>query len=155
MGYVLGQKTAGHEHGCVRLCTVRVTASNTVVLLGYGNDLVPHPFHVSPAQYRLAEQEPGNIVPDDGMVEDFLATHGLNGDYVRILGAFLERLEKKGYLKSEWKMTSTRPQKKFSLTKDGQVVLNFAEGSLNLIRRNLMTVPSAEPVQEQPILVTH
>ena len=69
---------------------------------------------------------------------------------------FLERLEKKGYLKSEWKMTSTRPQKKFSLTKDGQVVLNFAEGSLNLIRRNLMAIPSAaEPEQEQPILVTH
>ena len=68
---------------------------------------------------------------------------------------FLDRLEKKGYLKSEWNVASARPQKIFSLTKDGQAVLNFAEGSLNLIRRNLMATVSKEQAEETSILVSH
>ena len=67
---------------------------------------------------------------------------------------FLDRLEKKGYLKSEWNLDSARPQKIFSLTKDGQTVLNFAEGSLNLIRINLSTNKITTEAQT-PIMVVH
>jgi PadR family transcriptional regulator, regulatory protein PadR len=67
---------------------------------------------------------------------------------------FLDRLEKKGYLKSEWNLDSARPQKIFSLTKDGQTVLNFAEGSLNLIRMN-MTAFNKVHEEQTPILVSH
>jgi DNA-binding PadR family transcriptional regulator len=42
-------------------------------------------------------------------------------------------LEKKGYVKSTWNMDSERPRKVYELTTDGQTVLNFTEGSLNLI----------------------
>jgi DNA-binding PadR family transcriptional regulator len=68
---------------------------------------------------------------------------------------YLDRLEKRGYLKSEWNMNSSRPQKVFTLTKDGQTVLNFAEGSLNLIRRNLMATASREPAEEKQVIVAH
>ncbi len=68
---------------------------------------------------------------------------------------YLDRLEKRGYLKSEWNVSSARPQKVFSLTKDGQTVLNFAEGSLNLIRRNLMATASREPAEEKQVIVAH
>jgi PadR family transcriptional regulator PadR len=67
---------------------------------------------------------------------------------------FLDRLEKKGYLKSQWNLDSARPQKIFSLTKDGQTVLNFAEGSLNLIRINL-TSNKITTEEHTPIMVVH
>jgi DNA-binding PadR family transcriptional regulator len=50
----------------------------------------------------------------------------------------MSSLEKKGYIKSQWNMLTQRPRKIYTLTKDGETVLNFAEGSLNLIRKNLM-----------------
>lgn len=46
-------------------------------------------------------------------------------------------LEKKGYLTSEWNMSSERPRKVYTLTADGQSILKFTEGSLNLICRNM------------------
>ena len=49
----------------------------------------------------------------------------------------LDTLEKKGCLKSEWNMNSERPRKIFALTNEGQTILNFAEASLNFIRKNL------------------
>ena len=52
-----------------------------------------------------------------------------------LLGA----LEKKGYLKSTWNMDTERPRKVYQLTKDGETVLNFTEGSLNLICRTIAT----------------
>jgi PadR family transcriptional regulator PadR len=45
----------------------------------------------------------------------------------------LNALEKKGYVKSEWNMNTERPRKVYRLTNEGQTVLNFTEGSLNLI----------------------
>jgi PadR family transcriptional regulator, regulatory protein PadR len=45
----------------------------------------------------------------------------------------LGSLEKKGYVKSTWNMDAERPRKVYELTNDGQTVLNFTEGSLNLI----------------------
>ena len=42
-------------------------------------------------------------------------------------------LEKKGYVKSEWNMTTERPRKVYKLTSDGQNLLNFTEDSLNFI----------------------
>jgi len=49
----------------------------------------------------------------------------------------LNSLEKKGYVKSEWNMDSERPRKVYILTGEGQTVLNFTEGSLNLICKTL------------------
>ncbi len=49
----------------------------------------------------------------------------------------LNSLEKKGYVKSEWNMDTERPRKVYHLTTDGQTVLNFTEGSLNLICRTM------------------
>jgi len=49
----------------------------------------------------------------------------------------LAGLEKKGYLLSEWNMASDRPRKVYTLTEVGRNLLNFTEGSLNLIVRNM------------------
>ncbi|MGA2681102.1 MAG: PadR family transcriptional regulator [Candidatus Bathyarchaeia archaeon] len=47
-------------------------------------------------------------------------------------------LEKKGYLKSAWKMDAERPRKVFNLTNDGKNFLNFTENSLNLLCKNMV-----------------
>jgi PadR family transcriptional regulator PadR len=49
----------------------------------------------------------------------------------------LNALEKKGYVRSEWNMDTERPRKVYQLTNEGQTVLNFTEGSLNLICRTM------------------
>ncbi len=49
----------------------------------------------------------------------------------------LGTLEKKGYVKSEWNMNFERPRKIYSLTSNGQNMLNFTEESLNLICRKI------------------
>jgi len=51
----------------------------------------------------------------------------------------LGTLEKKGYVESAWNMDFERPRKVYSLTNDGQNMLNFTEDSLNLICRKLTT----------------
>jgi PadR family transcriptional regulator PadR len=66
---------------------------------------------------------------------------------------FLERLEKKGYLKSEWNLNAQRPQKVFSLTNDGRSVLTFAENSLMLIKHSLMSEKLQEPREQTISLV--
>jgi DNA-binding PadR family transcriptional regulator len=66
----------------------------------------------------------------------------------------LGTLEKKGFVNSEWNMNNERPRKIYSLTSNGQSMLNFTEESLNLICRKIsiqtntgMTVES--PTQSQ------
>ncbi|MGA2682412.1 MAG: PadR family transcriptional regulator [Candidatus Bathyarchaeia archaeon] len=49
----------------------------------------------------------------------------------------LNILEKKGYIKSQWNMDNERPRKVYSLTHEGENVLNFTEGSLNLICKTI------------------
>jgi DNA-binding PadR family transcriptional regulator len=49
----------------------------------------------------------------------------------------LGHLEKKGYIKSVWNMSSERPRKVYNLTNDGKSLLNFTEGSLDLICKNM------------------
>jgi len=49
----------------------------------------------------------------------------------------LNTLEKKGYIKSQWNMDTERPRKVYSLTHEGENVLNFTEGSLNLICKTI------------------
>ena len=56
----------------------------------------------------------------------------------------LGTLEKKGYVASTWNMDFERPRKIYSLTTDGQNMLNFTEESLNLICRKI-TVINTEP----------
>jgi DNA-binding PadR family transcriptional regulator len=51
----------------------------------------------------------------------------------------LGTLEKKGYVKSTWNMDAERPRKVYQLTTEGEAVLNFTEGSLNLICKTLTT----------------
>jgi PadR family transcriptional regulator, regulatory protein PadR len=48
-------------------------------------------------------------------------------------------LEKKGYVDSHWNMNFERPRKVYSLTKDGQNMLNYTEDSLNMICRKITT----------------
>ena len=54
----------------------------------------------------------------------------------------LGTLEKKGYVKSEWNMNFDRPRKVYSLTNNGQNMLNFTEESLNLICRKITLQPN-------------
>ncbi len=49
----------------------------------------------------------------------------------------LSNLEKKGYVTSTWNMEYERPRKIYALTKDGETVLNFTEGSLNIICKTM------------------
>ena len=49
----------------------------------------------------------------------------------------LNTLEKKGFVKSDWNMNAERPRKVYSLTGNGQSILNFTEESLNLICRKI------------------
>lgn len=58
----------------------------------------------------------------------------------------LGTLEKKGYVESKWDMSFERPRKIYSLTADGQSMLNFTEESLNFICRKITIVnPETEP----------
>ena len=56
----------------------------------------------------------------------------------------LNTLEKKGFVKGEWNMDFDRPRKIYSLTHNGQNMLNFTEESLNLICRKLTTQSNTE-----------
>ena len=49
----------------------------------------------------------------------------------------LGTLEKKGLVKSVWNMDFDRPRRIYSLTTNGQNMLNFTEESLNLICRKI------------------
>lgn len=60
----------------------------------------------------------------------------------------LGTLEQKGYVSSEWNMTSERPRKVYKLTSEGQCMLNFTEDSLNLICRKISATPDAEMTVE-------
>ncbi len=51
----------------------------------------------------------------------------------------LGTLEKKGYVASEWNMSTERPRKVYKLTTEGQNLLNFTEDSLNFICRRIGT----------------
>ena len=80
----------------------------------------------------------------------------------------LSTLEKKGFVKSEWNMNYERPRKIYSLTSNGQNMLDLTEESLNLICRKLSTQPEVEqstqpavtvltkvPAQKQTVSFTH
>jgi PadR family transcriptional regulator PadR len=62
----------------------------------------------------------------------------------------LGTLEKKKYVKSEWNMCNERPRKVYTLTTEGQSLLNFTEDSLNFICRKIGTpgVPKNGMVEE-------
>ena len=49
----------------------------------------------------------------------------------------LGTLEKKGYIDSNWNIDFERPRKVYSLTKNGQNMLDYTEGSLNIIRNKI------------------
>jgi len=62
----------------------------------------------------------------------------------------LSLLEKKGQVKSEWNMNHERPRKVYTLTPEGQNLLAFTEGSLNLICRTLSKTSAPEAVVTLP-----
>jgi DNA-binding PadR family transcriptional regulator len=64
----------------------------------------------------------------------------------------LGTLEKKGYVKSEWNMSSERPRKVYKLTTEGQSLLNFTEDSLNFICRKMGTPGLPRETALQPAL---
>jgi len=49
----------------------------------------------------------------------------------------LASLEKKGQVNSAWNMNSERPRKVYTLTSEGEKMLNFTESSLSLIVRQI------------------
>jgi PadR family transcriptional regulator PadR len=49
----------------------------------------------------------------------------------------LGTLEKKGFVRSDWEMSTERPRKVYKLTNEGQSLLNFTEDSLNFICRKI------------------
>ena len=73
----------------------------------------------------------------------------------------LGQLEKKGYVASTWNMSFERPRKVYSLTSDGQSMLNFTEESLNLICRKIsIATPEPEigiitPKSKTPYIESH
>jgi DNA-binding PadR family transcriptional regulator len=60
-------------------------------------------------------------------------------------------LEKKGYVKSAWNMNTERPRKVYKLTDEGKNVLSFAESSLNLMCKNIVT-DSKIRIQAAPLI---
>ena len=61
----------------------------------------------------------------------------------------LGTLEKKSFVNSEWNMQGERPRKVYSLTNEGQNLLNFTEDSLNFICRKINT-PTTSDVTVEP-----
>ena len=49
----------------------------------------------------------------------------------------LATMEKKGHLSSAWNMTTDRPRKIYTITNDGQNMLNFTENSLKMMCKQL------------------
>ena len=66
---------------------------------------------------------------------------------------FMAQLEKKGYIKSQWNMDSERPRKVYTLTHDGQVMLNFTEDSLSLLCQKIGTTNSLAGTVETGTIV--
>ena len=67
----------------------------------------------------------------------------------------LGTLEKKGLVKSEWNMNFDRPRRIYSLTTNGQNMLNFTEESLNLICRKISAQAKTDSTVEtsiQPVI---
>jgi DNA-binding PadR family transcriptional regulator len=54
----------------------------------------------------------------------------------------LGTLEKKGYVDSQWNMNFERPRKVYSLTSDGQNMINYTEDSLTLICKKITNTNS-------------
>ena len=65
----------------------------------------------------------------------------------------LGTLEKKGFVKSEWNMNFDRPRKVYSLTNNGQNMLNFTEDSLSLICRKINTQTNAPVALESAVSI--
>ncbi len=61
----------------------------------------------------------------------------------------LATLEKKGYVNSEWNMTTERPRKIYKLTNEGHNLLNFTENSLNFICRKI-SAPTNNDITVEP-----
>jgi PadR family transcriptional regulator PadR len=66
----------------------------------------------------------------------------------------LNTLEKKGFVNSAWNMNSDRPRKIYSLTTNGQNMLDFTEESLNLICRKISSQTKTDVTTEPSIQPT-
>ena len=60
----------------------------------------------------------------------------------------LNSLEKKGHVKSQWRLDAERPRKVYCLTHDGETCLNFTEGSLNLMCKTMFSENKARIIGE-------
>jgi DNA-binding PadR family transcriptional regulator len=49
----------------------------------------------------------------------------------------LSQMEKKGYLSSNWNLNTDRPRKIYTITNEGQNMLNFTENSLRIMTKKL------------------
>jgi DNA-binding PadR family transcriptional regulator len=57
----------------------------------------------------------------------------------------LSELEEKGYLESNWDLNAERPRKVYSLTTEGQGLLDCTESSLNHIHKKILTMGMNKP----------
>lgn len=57
----------------------------------------------------------------------------------------LSELEDKGYVKSSWDLDADRPRKVYSLTTEGQNLLDCTENSLNHIHKKILTLGMNRP----------
>jgi DNA-binding PadR family transcriptional regulator len=63
----------------------------------------------------------------------------------------LNTLEKKGLVNSSWNMNSDRPRKIYSLTTNGQNMLDFTEESLNMICRKISAQTKTDVIVERSV----
>jgi PadR family transcriptional regulator PadR len=66
----------------------------------------------------------------------------------------LSTLEKKKFVDSHWDMKYERPRKVYSLTTEGQNMLNFTEDSLNLICRKITSSNAEIPQQNLGLIAS-
>ena len=57
----------------------------------------------------------------------------------------LTAYEKNGYVTSHWEIFIGRPRKVYTITKEGQIMLNIIENSINLIQMKSKHQVTAEP----------
>jgi DNA-binding PadR family transcriptional regulator len=100
----------------------------------------------------------------DLIVLEFLSSQPLHGYQIitkirRTFGVYfgpstiyplLNSMEKHGYTKSEWDMTSERPRKVYNITIEGGHLINYTEDSLNFILRRL----GISPINKQEEVIT-
>jgi len=60
----------------------------------------------------------------------------------------LAKFEKKGYINSQWSMTSEKPRKIFTITNTGKTMIKTAENTLNIICKTINKFEKTDDITE-------